>query len=272
MQFITNDLSSLLPADLDLMHAMQFALILAAGALALGLVGKYLLGKRSGLNHCVSSAVGILFVYAVTIIIYIFEPGNLSRFLSPLPFVSLHGEYLLLFSFAGSEYTAICTEVLNMIILAFLVNLLDSWIPKGKGIIGWYLFRFLTVALAMAAQLIVTGLLSQYLPGVLVAYAPMLLVGILAVMVLLSLLKALLSLVLTVVNPILGGIYTFFFASKIGRMLGRAVVTTVLLCAVVYLLEYLGYSVISISADALTGYAPLAAVLLVLWYVIGHLL
>lgn len=272
MHYLSFNLLSLFPADLDLAAALRFAALLAAGALVLGLLGRLVFGKRSGLNHAVSSALGILFVYAVTILIYTFQPGNLSKFLAPLPFVSLHGEYMLVFSFRGSAYSAICTEVLHMIVLAFLVNILDSWMPKGKKIIGWYAMRFVTVALALAAQLIVTSLLNRYLPGVLVTYAPMILIGVLAVLVLLGLCKVLLGLVLTVVNPILGAIYTFFFASHIGKMLGRAIVTTVLLCAVVFLLEYLGLGVITISPAALTGYAPLAAVLLILWFLIGHIL
>ena len=272
MNAIVGSLTAYLPADLDFMTAVRFALIVAVGALILGLAGHFIFGKKSGLNHSVSSAVGIMFVYALTIVIYTFQPGDLSRFLSPLPFISLHGEYMLVFSFTGSEFTAICTEVLNMVILAFLVNILDHWMPKGKTVVGWYLLRFLTVVLGLLAQLVVTGLLTHYLPGVVVTYAPIILVGILLVMVLLGLVKAVLGLVLTVVNPILGAIYGFFFASKIGRMLGRAVVTTVLLSALVYLLEYFQYSVIAISPEALASYLPLIAGLLVIWYILGHLL
>ena len=37
----------------------------------------------------------------------------------------------LLFSFAASDYTVICTQVLSMIILAFLANLFETILPKG---------------------------------------------------------------------------------------------------------------------------------------------
>ncbi|MBQ7801615.1 MAG: hypothetical protein IJ375_04760 [Oscillospiraceae bacterium] len=272
METVTKDLLAGLTAQFDLAGMLRLVLIIAVGSLLLGLVGRLVFGKRSGLNHSVSSAIGILFVYAVTIVIYTFDPANLSRFLSPLPFVSFHGEYLLIFSFTGSEFPAICAEILNMVILAFLVNLLDTVIPKGRNVLTWYLLRFVTVVLAMAAQLVVTGLLTAYLPGVLVTYAPIILVGILLVMVLLGVLKALLGLVLTITNPILGAIYAFFFSSKIGKMLGKAVTTTLLLSALVYLLGYLGFGVVSITAAALTGYIPLVIVLLIMWYLLGHVL
>ncbi|MBO4937923.1 MAG: hypothetical protein J6C98_02815 [Oscillospiraceae bacterium] len=272
MDYIANLLASNLPADFDLTAMLRLLMIVAAGSLMLGILGRVLFGKRSDLNHSVSSAIGILFVYAVTIVVYTFNPADLGRFLSPLPFISFHGEYLLIFSFTGSDYPSICFQVLNMLILSFLVNLLDCWIPKGRNILSWYMYRFLTVVLAMAAQLIVTGLVTAYLPGVLLTYAPIILIGILAVMVLLSVLKVVLSLMLTVVNPILGAAYAFFFSSAGGRLLGKAIVTTLILCALVYLLEYLGYGIVTIAAAALSAYIPVIIVLLLMWYVLGHLL
>ena len=272
MNSIVTTLTAYLPAEFDPQALMRFVLIVAVGSLLLGVVGRVAFGKRSGLTHSVSSAIGILFVYAVTIAIYTFEPVKLGRFLSPLPFVSFEGEYLHIFTFTDADYSAICTQVLNMIILAFLVNLLDTWIPKGKNIIIWYFFRFITVVLAMLAQLLVTGLLTAYLPGVLVTYAPIILLGILLLMVLLSVLKVVLGLILTITSPILGAIYAFFFSSMIGKMIGKAIVTTLILSALVYVLELLGYTVICIAAGALSGFIPLIIVLLIIWYVLGHLL
>lgn len=272
MDSIVTTLTSYLPADFDLEATLRFMLIVGIGALVLGIIGRVCFGKRSSLNHSVSSAIGILFVYAVTIVIYTFDPVQLSHFLSPLPFMTFSADSLYLFSFTGAQFPDICGQVLNMIILAFLVNVLDSFIPKGRNIFSWYLYRFLTVVLAMGAQLLVTGLLTAFLPGVLVTYAPIILVGILLVMLLLGVLKVLLGLVLTVTNPILGAIYAFFFSSMIGRMLSKAVLTTLLLSILVFVLEKLGYTVICIAAAALSAYIPLVIILLVLWYVLGHLL
>lgn len=272
MKIMLDKLSQYLPDNFELSEFIPLALIVLAGLLVLALLGRVCFGKRSGLNHSVCSAIGILFVYAVTIIIYTFQPANLGRFLSPLPFVSLHEEYLLLFSFSGSEFPAICYQVLNMTILAFLANVIDSWIPAGKNVFHWLLLRFVTVALAMIAQLITTSLLTAYLPGLLVSYAPIILVVILLALVLMTALKVVLGLVLTAVNPIFGAVYAFFFSSLLGKMLGRAMVTTFLLSAVVWILEYMDFGIICISAAALAAYLPLVLILLVLWYVLWHLL
>lgn len=272
MQTVISNFASYIPADLDFMSAAKFIGVFAAVMLLVGLLGRVILGKRSNLNHAVSSAMGILCIYAVTIVIYTFNPYQLSKFLAPLPFVTFEGEALYLFSFQGAGLPSICAQVLSMMILAFLVNLLDSFIPKGKQIIGWYLYRFLTVLLAMVLHYIVSWAFNTFLPGVLVTYAPAILLGLLAVMLGLGILNVILGLVLTVVNPIFGALYAFFFSNKIGKQVSKALLTTAILCAVVYALEYFGFAAISISAAALQAYIPLIIALLILWYVIGHLL
>lgn len=265
-------LTSYIPADIDFLSMLKFIGILAAGALIIGLLGRVILGRHSSLNHAVSSAIGIFFVYAVTVLIYTFNPGELAQYLSPLPFVSFAGDTLYLIPFRSMDIPAICSQVLSMLILAFLVNLLDTFIPKGKKVAGWYLLRFVTVMLSIAAHIGISWLFNTYLPDVLVTYAPMILLGVLAVMLILGVLNAVLSLVLTVANPIIGAIYAFFFSNIVGKQLTKAVLTTGLLCGLVYGLEYLGYAAISIAGTALGNYIPLIAALLLLWYLIGHIL
>lgn len=269
---LINEFLTVLPSDLDFLGTLKFLGIFAGIVLVVGFLGRIILGKRSSLNHAVSSAMGILCIYAVTVVIYTFNPYDLSRYLAPLPFVSFSGDRLALLSLSGIELTSVCYEVLSMVILAFLVNLLDTWIPKGKKIIGWYGYRFLTVILAMVLHYAVTWLINTYLPGTLVVYAPMILLGILGAMLILGFLNIVLSLVLTVVNPVIGALYTFFFSNIFGKQITKAVITTVILCAVVAALHYFGFSVISISVSALGSYAPMIATLLILWYMLGHVL
>lgn len=271
MDFV-NSIMTYLPAEPDLISTLKFIGIFAACALAVGLLARIIFGKRSSLNHSISSAMGILCIYAVSIVVYTFNPYGLRQYLSPLPFVSFNGNSLSVFLFSGMQLTVICHEVLSMIILAFLVNLLDTWIPKGSKILGWYGYRFLTVALSMALHYGVTWAFNTFLPGALVTYAPMILLGLLVAMLLLGFLNIILGLVLTVVNPIIGALYTFFFSNIIGKQITKAVITTLILCAVVYVLNYLGYAVIGISAAALISYLPLIGALLVLWYLFGHVL
>lgn len=261
-----------IPAEVDLGSVLPFILVFAAASLILGVLGRVILGKRSSLNHSVSAAMGILLIYVVTVVIYTFKPTNLTELLSPLPFVNFTGEYMVLFPFRSAEFPIICAQVLSMVILAFLVNLLDSLIPKGESVIGWYLLRFVTVALAMVLHLIVTWASNTFLPDVLVTYAPVILLVILIATVLVGVITILLGLLVSTVNPILGGITAFLFNTLVGKQLTKAVFTTVLLTAVFYSLEHFGFTVIYIAQSALIAYIPLVAALLVLWYLLGHVL
>lgn len=264
--------SSYLPTQIDIVTAAQFMLYFAAASLILGVLGRVVLGKRSSLNHSLSSAMGILFIYAVTIVVYTFKPWNLADFLSPLPFVTFSGEYLIVLPITDAQFPALCTEVLSLIILAFLVNLLDTFIPQGKTVLGWYLLRFLTVILSMALHLGVGWAFRTYLPDVLVTYAPTILLFLLVFMMLSGVINLIFSLLIIMTNPFMGAMYTFFFSNIIGKQLTKAVFTSAILCAVLYLLGLFGYTVICITSAALLAYIPLALVLLLLWYLIGHVL
>ena len=273
------DLSSLLteaksyvPAEIDFGGTMKFMLMFAAGSVLFSLLGRLILGKRSSLNHAVSSAMGILFMYAATIIVYTFQPAVLMQYVSPLPFMIFAGEYMMVIPFHGSAITTLCHEILSLIILSFLVNLLDTIIPKGKSIGVWYLLRFITIILAFATHIAVDWAFDTYLPNFLVTYAPVLLLCVLAAMLIIGIANLFLGAVLAIVDPIMGAVYTFFFSTIVGKQLTKAVVTTIVLCAVFFLMNFFGYTIILLNYSALLSYVPFGFVMLILWYLIGHIL
>ena len=244
--------------------------MLFAALLVLALVGRFLFGKRSALTLAVSSAIGILFIYAITIVLG--GAGEaFQKFIAPLPFVTIENETMVLFDF-HADYTVICTQVLSMIILAFLMNLADGWLPTGKHVFSWILFRVLALVLGLVLHLFVTGLLTTYLPEGLVTYAPVILLGVLAIMLLTGALKFLVGLVLTTVNPLIAALYTFFFANVIGKQVTKAILTTAILTALVWVLREMGVVAISIASAALAAYIPLIILLALLWYLVGKLL
>ena len=53
----------------DFASFLKTALILLLGTLLLSVFGRFIFGKRSALNHAVSSAIGILFIYAITVLL-----------------------------------------------------------------------------------------------------------------------------------------------------------------------------------------------------------
>lgn len=264
--------SSYMPAEIDLISTAEFMLYFAAASLILGVLGRLVLGKRSSLNHALSSSIAILLIYAVTVLVYTFKPWNLEILLSPLPFVTFAGDYMILLPLHDTAFPALCTEILSLVILSFLINLLDTLIPKGDSVLHWYGLRLVTVILCMGLHFGVCWAFETFLPDFLVTYAPTVLLFVLLFMVFSGVASLILGAILTLNSPFLGAMYTFFFSNIVGKQVSKSVFTTVILCVVFFLMGYFGYTIITITAAALLTYIPLALVLLLLWYLIGHVL
>jgi hypothetical protein len=256
--------------NLDINAFLRANAMLIGAFLALALLGRFVFGKKSVLLHSVSSSIGIFFIYCLTIVLC-FAGAEFQKFIAPLPLVTIQSETMYLFSFQ-QDYTIVCSEILSMIILAFLMNLADGWLPVGKHILSWIFFRCLGVILALLLHLIATGLLTAYLPEGLITYAPTILLGILILMLLTGALKFLVGLILTSVNPLIAAFYTFFFANAVGKQVTKAMLTTGILTALILILQEMGITAISVATAALAAYIPLILLLLVLWYVVGKLL
>lgn len=253
--------------QIDILSLLKTGGILLLGMLIVSLLGRFVFGKKSVLSSAVSSAIGILFIYAITVILES-TGAQLRMLVAPLPFASLEGNNLVLFSFQNANYTEICSQVLSMIVLSFLVNLADGWLPKGKKLLGWVFFRCLTVVIGYALHLVVVWLFTTFLPQELVIYAPTILLALLILMLLTGALKLVVGAALTAINPLIAAFYTFFFANFVGKQITRAILTTALLAGLVMLLNHLGCGVISIASAALLAYIPFMIILIALWYIV----
>ena len=271
MDQILSQLESLIPENFDYQSMFTAMVIFTIGSIVLGLIGRYAFGKKSVLHGSVSSVIGILFIYALVIVLH--STGVELKFvLSPLPFVQLDGEFLHLFSIEGKDYVVICGELLHMIILAFAVNAIDRLLPTGKKLFGWFFYRCLSVILGVLVFTLLMNLVNHFLPEGLLTWAPVILLGLLVASLLLGALKSVVGAVLTTVNPLLAVFYTFFFASILGKMVSKAMLTTLIIAGMVYALNYFGIFTLYIGTAVLTAYIPLLIVLLILWYVIGKVL
>ena len=263
-------LISQLLANGDFIRYLLWAAIFAVVSMILGAIGNAVFGKRSLLGCAVSSSIAVVFLYALTAV-FLALGGKYAAFTAPLPFVTIQGDTLAFFTFGGKALTEICPQVLNMVILTFVVSLADRFLPRGKNIFVWLLFRVITVTIGLFAHLFVTGLIGQLVPEGLAQAAPILLLGILILTILTGGLKIVVGLSLIAVNPIIGALYSFFFANVIGKQLTRSVLTTAILSALIYGLEILGISTIGIAMESLILYIPYGAGLLAFWYVCNRL-
>ena len=264
--------ASYLPAEIDFATVAQFLLYFAAAPLVLGIISRVVLGKRSSLNRSLSSVMAVLFIYTVTVVLYTFNPWNLDILLSPLPFTTFSDHYLILLPITDLQFTALCTELLSLLILTFLINLVDTLLPAGEGFFRWFLLRLITVLGAFALHLAVSWAFRTYLPDVLVTYAPVILLGVLLVLLLSGTVSLVLGLIIAISNPFLGAMYSFFFSSLVGKQISKSIFTSGVICAILYLMAYCGLVVILITPAALLTYIPLALILLALWFLIGHIL
>ena len=171
----------------------------------------------------------------------------------------------------SSSTPVICNQLVSMIILAFLANLANNWLPNGKNLFSWFFFRCLSVLLAMTLHLIATVILQSLLPAGFMDVAPTVLLVILIIMMAVGALKLIIGAALAVISPIVGFLYTFFFANIVGKQITRSVLTTVILALVIYALESIGIATLSISIESLILYIPYGAGLLGLWYLCNRL-
>lgn len=268
MNDIIEKISAFFTRDFQTDKFFLFGIVAVIGMLILSLISRAIFGKKATLAHATSSAIAILGIYIITVVV-ISTNSKLSFILSPLPFVTISGDYLTIFNALKADMNPLCTEMLNMVILAFLMNLLESWLPKGKKLLSWYAFRLLTVILAICLHYVVNLIIAAVVPAGFSDIAPTVLAIVLVASLLLGALKLLVGTALVFIDPLLGIFYTFFFTNLVGRQLTRAVFTTAILTGLVCLLNYLGVASVCIASAALIAYIPFLIVMLILWYIVG---
>lgn len=256
---------------LDFVSLSKSAATLLIGALLICGICRFIFRKKTMLGHAVSSSIAIVFIFVVTVLI-VTVYTKLLWIVSPLPFVNISANSVSFFKFTNADYFTMSGEILSMIILAFFVNLLDNWIPKGKNIFSWFLWRVLTVLLGVVVHYLVTWLFHHFLPNDIQTYAPAALLVILIVMLLTGALKFIVGIFLTTINPVVAALYTFFFANIVGKQLTQAVLTTGILAGFILLLQKFGIIALSIASGALVAYIPFLFILLLVWYVVNKLL
>ncbi|MBE6977594.1 MAG: hypothetical protein E7438_03000 [Ruminococcaceae bacterium] len=249
----------------------KFLGLLILGVLLLSSLTRLLFGKENQINLAITAAMEILCLYVINIVICALGL-DYKLFLSPLPFVGMSEDYLYLFPLLSADMPVLYNHLLRLLIIAFLVNLIGGLIPQGQNLLTWTILRLITVAFSVAALYGVDLLCGLYLPQGFGEYAPTILVLSLAALIALGSLKLLVGAALSFLDPIIGALYTFFFSNVVGRALARAMVSCLLISGLLLLANWLGITALHIAAEALKGYIPLLAVVVLLWYFVGRVL
>ena len=255
---------------IDFWIFLKIAGMILLGSLLLTSISRFIFRKQTLFAGAISSSIAIIFIYVAMVLILTLTT-QLRFLITPLPFATLTQDSIHFFRFDDASYTVIAGQLLSMIILSFLVNLIDRWLPKGKNIISWTWWRVLTITLGLLLHYAVTWLLGRYLPQGIVTYAPVILLGILLLMLLTGALRFILGAILATVNPLIAALYTFFFATIVGKQITRAVLTTGMLTGIILLLQKLGIAGLSLLSGALVAYIPFLLILVLVWYLISKL-
>lgn len=268
IQSILETTNALIPATLE--KSIILSALLIVFVLGLGLVFRLFFGRNCAVNRGISGFLEVLFIYAATVTVYTLKPWNLSQYLAPLPFAIFRGDILIVSYSACSTIPLLCSQLLSLIILCFIVHLLNFVLPRGRSFVPWLLMRAVCVVLAVGVDLAANWALNAFLPAVIAESAPVALITVLAVTLLVSLFNPLLCILFTAANPIVGLLYTFFFSNTIGKNLTRAVLSAGMVFALFYGMDYFECIVIDITPGALLRDSPFALALLGVWYVFDY--
>ena len=181
----------------------------------------------------------------------------------------LSGDYITIFNLQGAGVSAVCTELVNTMILAFLIGLIDDIVPEGQNFFSWYFFRCVSVVLGMSAHWGANWLFTTYLPGFIVEYAPVIMVILVVILLAVTVFKLIIGGILGLtVNPIVGAIYTFFVSHVIGKQITRAALTTLILTLAIYALNHFGITTIYLASAFISAFLPALILLIVVWYLL----
>lgn len=262
---------SILPEQFDLGNYLLALLVAVLAVFAVGGIFRLCFGRGSIINGVFSSTIAIISIYAITLLVYRFET-RLNILFDALPFVSVSREYLTVFPILDVSFEVLCAEIVKMLVLAFLMNLLETWLPKGKSIWSWFGFRFLSLSIALSLHYCINLLLNSVLQENILSTAPLILLGVVMASFLLACLKLIIGGILAFINPLLSIFYFFFFRQDIGKQLLRAMLTTLFIGALVYALNVLSYTAIPIATVAVATYLPVILLGLIIWFVISKFL
>ena len=268
MDYIKQILDIVLPESFDVTAYVMHLLVAIVAIFVVAGIFRLSLGPGSMINNAIASAVAILTIYVIAVLLYSFG-SKLHVLFEPLPFVSVSEDYLTIFPIFEASLQELCKEVVNLTILAYVMNLMETWLPKGDKIGSWFSFRFFALVIAVCVHYSVSLLLKHVVSESVLVVVPIYLMGIIALAFLLGVLKMIIGGESFFVKSFLGSFHSFFFAKDMGKQLMRAMTTTILMTILVCILNYLSFTTVAIAAVTFFTYFPIILLGLILWYVIA---
>jgi hypothetical protein len=268
---------------LELMVKPPYVFFLVLGLLMLtaGMILRLASGAVTSVTDGVKAGFAILFLYTV-VICSLGADSFMDVFVTALPFIGQVADAKDIIVFIRTDFFSFMEEAARMIILAFIVNLLERLTenliksikstPLGKFLI-WYLIQCLIVTSALFINWVIVIFIKKNVPPSVYRWIPVILVVVLAILILVTLLKPILTVLAITVNPVIGALAAFFFNHFIGRALAGAFCTTAILTLVVAVAQKQGWFLPVINGSlAISVFAPTVLMLFILWYIVWSFL
>lgn len=270
-------LTSLLPSFFSLsgefnwFDILKTVLFLSALFFAAGTILRVIFGKDSKTCRALSACLSIVMLYLAAILLYLFLPDIRSE-LASLPFVTVDHHRFVLWNLSELPDTILYSALIRLALLAFLVNFLEAVMPRGKAFFSWYFWKCATILLSLVLYRLCCSLADLYIPELFTTWAKPVILIFWSTILFSGIIKLLLSVVLTVMNPIIGALYTFFFSNLLGRQCSKSLLTTAVLVVLIVVLNHLGFAQFAFSDFSPASYLPVCAILIGTLYSFGRFL
>ena len=257
-----------IPFSTDPAQIALTAIALLSLILLLSSCLKALQGKDGPLPDAVSSTLAILLIYTISVTGFIGgEPfDSLQEYLPPLPFLTLDTHTVSVIQLESIGLDRLCSEIVYFMILAAMVNLADSMLPRGEHFIPWIFFRTITIAVPIILFGMIPTDIATDFSDFGAVNSPYILMAIVGVMMAVGCLKYFVGFAIATVNPILAALYTFFVAGVTGQLISKTLLTTLFIFLIIWGLHFTNLSVISPDPYGIYLYGALICLLTALWY------
>lgn len=261
-------LSEILSADpLSVLKLMGICI---AAFLIFGWILRALFGKNSPLIRATSAGVTVTMVYLSVILFYLVPP--IREMVPELPCLTVTKDAFYLWNPTELASTILFPNLLRLFVLAVIANSIDSHLPKGKTLLSWYIIRMAGVCGVAALYMLVCWAADTWAPRIFGDLAQPILLGLWGFILLTGLIRWLMTLVLTAMNPVVGVLYGIFFRNPTGQQLSKSILTTLLVLSLIVFLCGTGFGSFAFSSFSFAAYGPTCLAGMVLMYLFGRLL
>lgn len=239
------------------LESAQPILVFAVELFALSAVFRVIQGKDSAVTESFRTGLTLLLSYLLLILMYQFFPALRGQ-LPQLPFSRVDEHCFVLLPVCSFAEELLYSQLFRLGILTLIMNFCDALLPKEEDFSSWFLRCFLGVFAGFVLYGFFIRLIEATIPQLLGAWAKPLVLGFCGVLLLSWVLKLLLGVVLTVMNPIVGAVYGFFFSHALGKQFPKSILTTGILLSALEGLNRIGKASFSFpDFDSISFSAPL---------------